>query len=131
MKSIVRSLVVALMLIPVISFGQAGKTAPWPEMKAFHALMSSTFHPSEEGNFAPLKQKADSLLNAAKLWQASAIPATYKENETKAELKKLVVQCMNISEAIQANAADEKLKVLISDAHDIFHKIVGECRKEE
>ena len=33
--------------------------------------------------------------------------------------------------AVKANAADEKLKVLISDAHEIFHKIVGECKKAE
>ena len=84
MKSIVRLAVVMLAMIPAMSFAQTGKTttAPWAELKAFHALMSKTFHPSEEGNFAPLRAKADSLLIAAKTWQASKIPADYKPEET-------------------------------------------------
>ncbi len=129
MKSMLRSLVVMLMMVPVISFAQTGKATPWPELKTFHKFMSGSFHPTEEGNFKPLKENADSMLIAAKAWQASPIPADYKENETKAELKKLVVQCMNISEAVKAGAGDERLQKLISAAHDIFHKIVGECKK--
>jgi len=131
MKSIVRLAVVMLAMIPAMSFAQTGKatTAPWAELKAFHALMSKTFHPSEEGNFAPLKAKADSLLIAAKAWQASKIPADYKPEETQETLAKLVKQCNLIAGAVAAKADDVKLKVLIADAHDIFHKIVGECKK--
>lgn len=133
MKSIVRIAVIMLAMIPAISFAQTGKTttAVWPEMKAFHALMASSFHPTEDGNFAPLKQKADSLLMAAKAWQASTIPVDYKPAETKATLDKLVQQCTVLAGAVKAKAADVKLKVLISDAHDIFHKIVGECKKSD
>ena len=131
MKSIVRLAVVMLAMILAMSFAQTGKTttAPWAELKAFHALMSKTFHPSEEGNFAPLKAKADSLLIAAKAWQASKIPADYKPEETQETLAKLVKQCNLIAGAVAAKADDIKLKVLIADAHDIFHKIVGECKK--
>ena len=130
MKSIVRLVVIMLAMLPATSFAQSSKNA-WPEMKTFHSFMSSTFHPSEEGNFKPLKEKADSLLITAKAWQASKIPATFKPEETKATLEKLVIQCENIVGAIKGKAADEKLKVLISDAHDIFHQIVEKCRKED
>ena len=130
MKSIVRLVVVMLAWIPAMSFAQTAKQT-WPEMKNFHRLMSGTFHPAEEGNFAPLKQKADSLLIAAKAWKASKIPDTYKPKETSETLDKLVEQLVVLQGAVKANAADEKLKVLISDAHDIFHKIVGECKKED
>ena len=131
MKSIVRLVVIMLAMIPAISFAQTGKPAPWAELKTFHSFMSATFHPTEEGNFAPLKAKADSLLIAAKAWQASKIPADYKPEETKLTLDKLVQQCRMIAGAVAANAADEKLKVMIADAHEIFHKIVGECKKTD
>lgn len=130
MKSFVRLALIMIAMLPAISFAQEKKTV-WPEMKAFHALMSSTFHPTEEGNFAPLKAKADSLYNAAKAWQASAIPDTYKPAETKETLEKLVAQLKVLQGAVKANAADEKLKVLIAEAHETFHKIVGECKKTE
>ncbi|MEP7163407.1 MAG: hypothetical protein ABI741_01870 [Ferruginibacter sp.] len=130
MKSIVRLAVIMLAMLPATSFAQSGKTG-WPEMKTFHSFMSSTYHPTEEGNFKPLREKADSLLITAKAWQASKIPANYKVEETTATLGELVKQCENIVGAIKAKAADEKLKVLISDAHDMFHKIVEKCRKED
>ena len=129
MKPIVRLVVMMLVMIPAMSFAQNSKTA-WPELKAFHTLIAATFHPSEDGNFQPVREKADSLLFAAKAWQASKIPVNYKSDETKATLVRLVNQCENVWQAVKAKAADEKLKVLISDAHDIFHHIVEKCKKE-
>jgi len=133
MKSMVRLVVIMLAMLPAISFAQTtkAKAAPWPEMKAFHTLMSGTFHPAEEGNLAPLKEKADSLYMAAKTWQASTIPDNYKPEETKETLAKLVKNLKVLAGAVEAKADDAKLKVLITDAHDIFHKIVGECRKTD
>lgn len=131
MKSLVRVVVFMLAMIPVAGFAQTTKAAPWPEMKKFHSFMSSTFHPAEEGNFAPLKAKADSLLISAKAWQDSKIPSNYKPTETKETLEKLVSKLVVLKGAVEANAADEKLKVLISDAHDIFHHLVGECKKDD
>ncbi len=131
MKSFVRLAVIILAMLPAVCFAQTTKKAGWPELKAFHALMSGTFHPAEEGNFKPLIEKADSLYIVAKLWQDSKIPDGFKPEETKATLAKLVNQCLNIQGAVKANAAEEKLNVLITDAHDIFHKIVEECRKKD
>lgn len=105
------------------------KPAPWAELKNFHHFMSTTFHPAEEGDFAPLKIKADSMLNAAKQWQAAAIPAGFKPKETKAALDTLVKQCTAIKQSVAANAPDADLKKQITAAHDVFHTIVKECRE--
>ena len=125
-----RLIVLAMVLISTISFAQKPKPS-WPEMKTFHSYMASTFHPAEEGNLAPLKAKADSLYAAARQWSKTAIPSNFKPVETKAELTKLVVQCAAIKEAVAAKKADKELIKLITAAHDIFHKIVGECQKAD
>ena len=121
--------VVAAIFIAGSAFAQTEKKAVWPEMKAFHQLMSATFHPAEEGNLAPLKEKVADLYRASKVWYASAIPDTYKPEETKANLDKLMRQCHEIWVQVDAKATDEKLKSLITEAHETFHKIVGECKK--
>ncbi|MEO6488934.1 MAG: hypothetical protein ABIO04_03250 [Ferruginibacter sp.] len=131
MKLFLRSLVIVLAMIPAISFAQTSKAATWPEMKRFHAVMAGTFHPAEEGNFMPLRSKADSLLVAAKAWQVSDIPANYKPVETKETLEKLVEQCKLITSAVEAKADDKQLLGLITEAHEIFHKVAGECKKAE
>lgn len=122
--------VLAVLVSTASIFAQAAK-APWAEMKNFHHFMSTTFHPSEEGNLLPLKEKADSMLIAAKHWQVSSIPANYKIDETKKALKQLVKQCSLIKKSVAKKATDDVLKKQIADAHDIFHTIVKECRKED
>jgi len=131
MKSIFRVFVIVLAMLPAAAFAQEKKSPSWPELKKFHSYMSSTFHPAEEGDFKPLKIKVDSMLIAAKVWQASEIPSNYKPVETKETLFKLVDQLTTLKAAVDANADDEKLKTMITDSHDIFHKIVGECKKTD
>lgn len=126
----IKLLAIALLTSCTIAFAQKEK-AKWTEMKTFHSFMSATFHPVEEGIFAPLKAKADSLLITAKLWQASPIPSDFKPAETKAALGKLVAKCEAIQKAVVTKQADERLKKLLTEAHDIFHTIVGECRKAD
>ncbi len=119
-----------LAILPALSFGQTKKPT-WPEMKSFHTIMAGTFHPAEEGNFAPLKEKAEDLFNAAKTWQKSPIPEGFKQEETTKALKELVVRCAAVKKGVEANETNETLLRLITEAHDGFHTIVGECRKAE
>jgi hypothetical protein len=130
MKKVYQLALALFAFLPATSFAQETKAA-WPEMKAFHSFMSSTFHPAEEGNFAPLKEKANDLFEAARVWQKSAIPDNFKPVETKAALKKLVVKCGAVRKAVEAKQPDEVLNRLITEAHDIFHTIAGECRQTE
>ena len=129
----------ALVTMMSANFAQTKKVAVtqtpaspvWAEMKAFHAIMSATFHPAEEGNFAPLKEKASELYTAAKMWYASPVPADFKPAETTETLEKLMIKCSDIWAAVEAKADDAKLKTLITEAHDLFHKISGSCKRTE
>jgi hypothetical protein len=123
--------VILLAFVPAISFAQTEKNV-WTEMKKFHEVMAASFHPAEDGNFAPLKAKADELFAAARAWQKSPVPeAQFKMKETKDALRQLVIDCGAVQKAVIAGQGDEQLKTLITKAHDTFHKIAGECRQHE
>jgi hypothetical protein len=126
-----KKFIVALFVLALPFFGKTQTKSSWHEMKTFHQYMSATFHPAEEGNLAHLKAKADSLYAHALLWENSAIPAGFKPAETKAALSKLATQCAAIQKAVADGKDDAALTKLITEAHDIFHHIVGECRKAE
>lgn len=130
MKKKIQLLLIAFLVNTAALLAQSS-TPGWPEMKNFHHFISTTFHPSEEGNLAPVKEKADSMVKAAQRWQASPIPADYKQDETKKALDKLVAKCKQIKASVLKNVADEELKKQLSECHDIFHTIVKECRKAE
>jgi hypothetical protein len=127
MKRILPIAIFLLAFVPAMSFAQE-TTKTWPELKAFHAVMSATFHPAEEGNLAPIKARAGELFAAVKKWKEAEIPADFKKKETKATLIELEIKCGALQKAVEARQADEKIKTLLTEAHNIFHKIVGECR---
>ncbi len=105
------------------------KTTEWPELKAFHALMSETFHAAEVGNLVPLKEKKAELYRASKVWYAAAVPDEFDKEKTKATLKKLMIKCNDIWYSIEKQETDANITKMITEAHDLFHTVVGECRK--
>ena len=57
-----------LIVISIISFQfvQAQSIMDkWPELKTFHSIMSQTFHPSEEGNLQPIKERSKEMMEKA------------------------------------------------------------------
>ncbi|MFM7709570.1 MAG: hypothetical protein ACKO5C_01520 [Ferruginibacter sp.] len=128
---------IAVLLGLMISMGFTGfaqtstgaKETGWAEMKNFHSIMSVTFHAAEEGNLTPLKTRIAELYRASKVWYASEIPSSYKAEETRATLEKLMLQCHEVWRNVDDKSDDAKLTALITEAHNTFHKIVGECKK--
>ena len=93
----------------------------------FHAVMSVTFHPAEDDNLQPLKEKSGDLLKTATAWQKGPVPQGYNAAVTKPILKRLVKQCNIINKAVTAGKSDVELKKLITEGHDIFHEIKEKC----
>jgi hypothetical protein len=131
MKKFVSSFLALAALIFVSSgvSAQPAKKAQWKEMLDFHEVMSETFHSAEAGNLAPLKEKSSLLIERAKTWKASAVPAGYKPEETAKVLKRLVKQCKAVHKAVKKGKPDAVLTASITTAHDIFHEIMEKCRE--
>lgn len=124
----------ALLMLFITSFMQAAFSQPvntWKEMEGFHTVMSTTFHPAEENNLQPLKEKAAALLAEAKAWKKSTVPQGYNAALTKPVLKRLVKQCGIIKNAVDNRKSDTELKNLITEAHDIFHELKEKCQKPD
>lgn len=105
--------------------------ASWNNMQEFHTVMGKTFHASEDDNLKPLRENAVDLLSKAIAWQKSTVPPGYKAPITKPILKRLVKQCKKINEAVNTNQSDAELKIMITEAHEIFHEIKEKCLKPD
>ena len=99
----------------------------WKEMEDFHAVMCVTFHPAEDDNLQPVKEKAGDLLLKAKAWQKAEVPQGYNGELSKSILKRLVHQCKKLNVAVTQKKSDTELKKLITEAHEIFHEIKEKC----
>jgi hypothetical protein len=103
----------------------------WKELDAFHEVMSTTFHPSEEGKLEPIRTRSAEMLEKATAWKNSTAPAGYDQNAVKKQLRSLVKGAKEIKQLVKENAADSVIKEKLAALHDVFHEIVEKCEKEE
>ncbi len=124
MKKLVLSLMFAL---PVLFAAAQTDSTEWKEKKAFHEVMSQTYHPAEEGKLEPIKTRSGEMVDKAKAWQKSTPPLGLDKPEIKKGLDDLVKGSKELDKMIRKGASDEDIKAKLTSLHDVFHTIVGLC----
>lgn len=117
-----------MVMLLAANFGFAQTSVEWKEKDDFHKVMATTFHPMEEGNFNPIKEKSQEMYEKAVAWQKSAIPAGVDKKKSKKVLKKLVKKTKALNEKIKAGATDSVIQTDLTELHDLFHELVGLCK---
>jgi len=130
MKSIKAFAVIAL-FFAVNTLSSQSVTDKWPAIKTFHEVMSRSFHPAEEGNLAPLKNFSETLMNKAQELTKSEIPAEFKTKAMLNSIDRLQRKTVEVHKLVLSQGSDTDLTKAITEAHDIFHEIVGLCSGEK
>jgi superoxide dismutase len=99
----------------------------WQALKDFHMVMAQTFHPVEDGNFGPIKERSGEMLGKAQLLASSKVPASFQSAAITKALKDLVTGSAALDKLVQKKAKDEKIKESLTKLHDTFHVIQGLC----
>ena len=113
----------SLLFIGTVSANAQAK-AKWPEMEAFHKVMSQTFHPAEEGKLEPIRTRSGEMLEKAKAWQKSTAPEGYDKKALKKPLKQLVKGAKELDKMIKDKASDADVTARLTTLHDVFHEIM-------
>ena len=103
------------------------KFASWPEIKAFHKVMSQTFHPSEEGNLQPIKERSAEMAEKAAALKSAIVPTPFHKKEIIAAINTLAKDSKALDKLVKAKASDAKITKALLDLHEVFHTIVGLC----
>lgn len=119
-------LFVIALFVANFSFAQA--PIEWKEKDDFHKVMAATFHPMEDGNYNPIKEKSQEMYEKAVAWQKSTVPADVNKKKAKKILKKLVNESKELNDKIKKGTTDAEIKDDLTDLHDIFHELVGLCK---
>lgn len=121
--------IVILLGMMILYNSASAQPKTWKEKEDFHAIMSVTFHPSEDDNLKPLKDSATVLYTRARTWEKSEVPEGFNGKVIKPVLKRLVAECAAIEAAVKRNKPDAELKTMITRAHETFHEITEKCRE--
>ena len=117
----------------ISAIGQTPVTAQaqWTEKNEFHKVMAQTYHPSEEGNFEPIRSRVGEMHDKAVAWANSTPPKEFDKPEIKSTIKEMIGEIVVLKGMIEKKATNEELKPKMEALHDTFHKIVGMCKKDD
>lgn len=99
----------------------------WKELNDFHMVMAQTFHPVEENNFKPLRERSGELVARAVDLKNSKVPASFNTPEITKAIDELVKGATELDKINTKKVKDGVLKVKIEKLHDKFHEIQGLC----
>lgn len=106
----------------------------WPELKAFHKVMSATFHAAEKSDFKPIIERNNELKVNAYLLKNSEIPVLNPTEEAtmSKSLHKLEKQTNDLNRylTIGRKISDKLIFKKLTAIHDTFHEIAGLCKEE-
>jgi superoxide dismutase len=100
----------------------------WAELNSFHEVMGQTFHPSEDGNLKPIRERSGEMAEKAKTLQDGRIPPSFNTPEIKQSIDNLVTGSKALNQLIIKKADDKTVTKKLGELHDTFHTIVGLCR---
>ncbi len=124
-------LAIAMTVFAITASTAQEKKVQWPEWTSFHGVMSGTFHPSEEGNFEPIRTRSEEMVTKAEAWLKSTAPKEFDKASVKELLVLLVKESKELDAKVKAKASDEELKAALASLHDRFHSVVGACKNDE
>lgn len=131
MNTVVRLCMLVLALSAVAIARAETKPGSWAELKAYHSVMSTTFHPAEDGNLEPIKTRSHELVTTVNAWVKSTPPADFNKPAIREKLLKLQTESVALDRLVQAKkATDAELKAALTKLHDCFHDVVGACADE-
>lgn len=104
------------------------KLDTWPELKEFHAVLSETFHPSEEGNLSPIMSRATELLQKAEALNNSSFPEEFNSDDIHAKIKKMMLEARELKNMVDKKKPNEEIVNGLIQVHNRFHEVVGLCQ---
>lgn len=114
-------------LFSVSSLFTFAQKAAWKELDDYHAVMSQTFHPAENGDLKPLFKNAAELASKAMILKNAEIPTAYQKDGVAASIKSLEKESKALAKMVKKNKSEEELKKAIFALHDRFHEVMEKC----
>ncbi|MBF6639920.1 hypothetical protein IVB69_00360 [Flavobacterium sp. J49] len=128
---IIKSLLAIAAFFAINSASAQTISERWPEIKAYHEVISKSFHSSEEGNLNPIKLNSELLVERAEALAVENMPEEYRTPKLIESIVVLKKETKKVNDLVQRKAGDEEIKKALASLHDTFHKIVGLCQTEK
>jgi len=128
---IIKSLLAFAAFFALNSVSAETFTERWPQIKAYHELMTKTYHPAESGDLEPIRTHSELLVQKAEALTVENMPKEFRNPKTIETLLVLKKQTKVVNDLVLEQAADHEITKALSALHDTFHKIVTMCQTKK
>ena len=115
------------LLLTAATFTAQAQKPTWKALDDYHTVMSQTFHPSEEGNLKPIKERSGELAAKAKTLQKSEIPTAYQTPGVKETLVLLAKESKALDKIVRKKKSDAEITKTLTALHERFHEVMEKC----
>jgi len=116
-----------ILVFSVLSLSVSAQKAAWKELDDYHAVMSQTFHPAEEGNLQPVLTRAGELAEKGAVLKKSTIPVDYQKEGVKTSVDLLAKESKELANMVRQKKSEAEVKKAIFALHDRFHEVMEKC----
>ena len=127
---LLKSLGVMVLFFTMHTLSAQSLSEKWPAIKEFHGVMSTTFHPAEEGNLEPIKTRSLEMVEKANALDVTTMPKEFSNDKIKDAVARLQKGAKELHQLVTEKVKDEVLVEKLTSLHDVFHEIVGLCKNE-
>lgn len=106
-------------------------TEKWKQLGAFHELLSKTFKPSEDGDFAPIKLFSQDLVTKVVALDINTMPQDLKSARLEDLLVILKKQTNVLNELVKVKAPNAEIMRTFENVHDIYNRVVYVCEPQK
>lgn len=106
-------------------------TERWPQIKAYHEVISKTYQSSEEGNLDPIRTNSQLLVEKVEALSVETMPREFRSPKLIESLVILKKETKNVNQLVQRQADDTAITEALTKLHETYHKIAGMCQPEK
>ena len=106
-------------------------TESWPEIKAYHEVITKSFTSFEAGNLNPIKTYSEVLLEKAEALKIESMPEEFRSPKLIESLVVLKKETNTLNDLVKTKADDEEIAKALAKLNNTFHKIIDMCQKEK
>lgn len=128
---LIKSLFAIALFFTISTLSAQEITDKWKQMNDYHELLSKTFHPAEDGNFAPIKNSSEYLVQKAEALDLKTMPQEFKNSKIEETIILLKKQTKAVNDLVQRKAPDAEIMRAFENLHDVFHRIVQLCEPKK
>jgi hypothetical protein len=97
----------------------------WPQLNEFQELLVKTFEPAGEGNFTPIKNSCEYLVEKAQALDVATMPQDLRNVKAEETVSVLKRQTKLVAELVRTKAPDVEILRAFQKVNEVYDRLVS------